>query len=73
MKEEICIGAADYKGLADGTIDMVEIMLDGIPAYIEAVDYNTGLKVGDRNVSVNYYAPDPDDYEITVRGAGKPA
>lgn len=63
-KEKIKLSKADYDALKNGEISMVEIYLDDIPAYVEAVDYNTGLKIGDVNVSVNYYAPDPEDYEI---------
>lgn len=65
-KESIFIERKDLEALERGDIDLYEITLDGLPAYIYAVDYETGLKIGDRNFSVNYYAPDPEDYAIEV-------
>ena len=69
-KQQINIKPAEYEDLAEGY--GVEISLNGIPAYLEAVDYRTGLRVGDLNVSVNYYAPDLDEIEVVVKDENAP-
>lgn len=70
-KQILLISKKEYLQLANGDVDLVETTLNGIPAYIEAVDYETGLKVGDRDVSVNYFAPNLDCLDVAYRAKAR--
>lgn len=64
MKAKIKLSKQQFEDLERGCT--VEILLDGVPAYICRADYKTGLDIADMDVEINYYAPDPEDYEIEV-------
>ena len=63
-KTKIRITAEDLRDLKNGCT--VEIVLNGVHAYIAKADYQTGLKFRGMNVEINYYAPDPEDFRIEL-------
>ena len=63
-KTKIRITAEDLKDLKNGY--NVEIVLNGVHAYIARAEYHTGLKFRGMNVEINYYAPDPEDFRIEL-------
>lgn len=63
-KQTIRITAEELQDLKDGYA--VEIILNGVHAYIAKADYDTGLKFRGMDIEINYYAPDPEDFQIEI-------